>query len=123
MIRRPPRSTRTDTLFPYTTLFRSASPVASFDRCALTGVTQAQYGNIPECPAETCVTPGGGNPLLKPEEADTYTAGVILTPQAIPTLLVSVDYYRSEERRVGPECVSTGRSRESPIQYKKNKKT
>src|SRR3546814_11104703 len=30
MIRRPPRSTRTDTLFPYTTLFRSvrALPVA-----------------------------------------------------------------------------------------------
>src|SRR3546814_9887904 len=28
MIRRPPRSTRTDTLFPYTTLFRS--DVASF---------------------------------------------------------------------------------------------
>src|SRR3546814_11723374 len=27
MIRRPPRSTRTDTLFPYTTLFRSGSPV------------------------------------------------------------------------------------------------
>src|SRR3546814_5429939 len=26
MIRRPPRSTRTDTLFPYTTLFRSAIP-------------------------------------------------------------------------------------------------
>src|SRR3546814_9562142 len=26
MIRRPPRSTRTDTLFPYTTLFRSPSP-------------------------------------------------------------------------------------------------
>src|SRR3546814_6698912 len=29
MIRRPPRSTRTDTLFPYTTLFRS---VRAFDR-------------------------------------------------------------------------------------------
>src|SRR3546814_12627065 len=28
MIRRPPRSTRTDTLFPYTTLFRSAQPGA-----------------------------------------------------------------------------------------------
>src|SRR3546814_15374264 len=27
MIRRPPRSTRTDTLFPYTTLFRSRYPV------------------------------------------------------------------------------------------------
>src|SRR3546814_10332036 len=26
MIRRPPRSTRTDTLFPYTTLFRSGRP-------------------------------------------------------------------------------------------------
>src|SRR3546814_8161664 len=26
MIRRPPRSTRTDTLFPYTTLFRSWAP-------------------------------------------------------------------------------------------------
>src|SRR3546814_5027847 len=28
MIRRPPRSTRTDTLFPYTTLFRSLAPDA-----------------------------------------------------------------------------------------------
>src|SRR3546814_14136160 len=29
MIRRPPRSTRTDTLFPYTTLFRSKGNVAN----------------------------------------------------------------------------------------------
>src|SRR3546814_2655834 len=29
MIRRPPRSTRTDTLFPYTTLFRSTHPPAN----------------------------------------------------------------------------------------------
>src|SRR3546814_12353812 len=29
MIRRPPRSTRTDTLFPYTTLFRSADEIAA----------------------------------------------------------------------------------------------
>src|SRR3546814_3330783 len=29
MIRRPPRSTRTDTLFPYTTLFRSAGELAA----------------------------------------------------------------------------------------------
>src|SRR3546814_10973073 len=29
MIRRPPRSTRTDTLFPYTTLFRSLSDATS----------------------------------------------------------------------------------------------
>src|SRR3546814_20453317 len=30
MIRRPPRSTRTDTLFPYTTLFRSPAAMTSF---------------------------------------------------------------------------------------------
>src|SRR3546814_130875 len=34
MIRRPPRSTRTDTLFPYTTLFRSLSdPDHTLDAC------------------------------------------------------------------------------------------
>src|SRR3546814_6635983 len=32
MIRRPPRSTRTDTRFPYTTLFRSIHPYAAKDR-------------------------------------------------------------------------------------------
>src|SRR3546814_17628724 len=31
MLRRPPRSTRTDTLFPYTTLFRSAFNAVDFD--------------------------------------------------------------------------------------------
>src|SRR3546814_1724259 len=35
MIRRPPRSTRTDTLFPYTTLFRSIGGAsAAFHRCS-----------------------------------------------------------------------------------------
>src|SRR3546814_5417721 len=32
MIRRPPRSTRTDTLFPYTTLFRSGDPLHPQDQ-------------------------------------------------------------------------------------------
>src|SRR3546814_3840615 len=32
MIRRPPRSTRTDTLFPYTTLFRSHRRAAASER-------------------------------------------------------------------------------------------
>src|SRR3546814_5527131 len=37
MIRRPPRATRTDTLFPYTTLFRStASPRARTRACGST---------------------------------------------------------------------------------------
>src|SRR3546814_1834323 len=40
MIRRPPRSTRTDTLFPYTTLFRSA-PVAWLRD----GSTELRYWN------------------------------------------------------------------------------
>src|SRR3546814_6974144 len=39
MIRRPPRSTRTDTLFPYTTLFRSLLPVRA-DREAVRLVAQ-----------------------------------------------------------------------------------
>src|SRR3546814_3497082 len=34
MIRRPPRSTRTDTLFPYTTLFRSEAAHAPLQRAA-----------------------------------------------------------------------------------------
>src|SRR3546814_8017238 len=36
MIRRPPRSTRTDTLFPYTTLFRSWSFTATNRRSSST---------------------------------------------------------------------------------------
>src|SRR3546814_20177499 len=35
MIRRPPRSTRTDTLFPYTTLFRSVAAIEAVQRLAL----------------------------------------------------------------------------------------
>src|SRR3546814_8528685 len=35
MIRRPPRSTRTDTLFPYTTLFRSPVVIRAAPRHAL----------------------------------------------------------------------------------------
>src|SRR3546814_17458459 len=42
MIRRPPRSTRTDTLFPYTTLFRSIS-----DRLGASSEAIARANNIP----------------------------------------------------------------------------
>src|SRR3546814_2155931 len=37
MIRRPPRSTRTDTLFPYTTLFRSHS--TNISRCVAEAIS------------------------------------------------------------------------------------
>src|SRR3546814_4185962 len=39
MIRRPPRSTRTDTLFPYTTLFRSVGGASDWKRTSI-GVRQ-----------------------------------------------------------------------------------
>src|SRR3546814_13697536 len=38
MIRRPPRSTRTDTLFPYTTLFRSRAGVYMFQDLVMAGI-------------------------------------------------------------------------------------
>src|SRR3546814_2149696 len=44
MRRRPPRSTRTDTLFPYTTLFRSYAPLQG-DGVATLGVLEPRQGN------------------------------------------------------------------------------
>src|SRR3546814_14077943 len=77
MIRRPPRSTRTDTLFPYTTLFRSRSRSAgegglltppSFSRNlgfvkprTLTAARRAAIGGA--CPAAIRPRPAG--PLLE----------------------------------------------------------
>src|SRR3546814_1276079 len=46
MIRRPPRSTRTDTLFPYTTLFRSGAAI--FGQLALDPVDKAAVGKMAE---------------------------------------------------------------------------
>src|SRR3546814_20555529 len=56
MIRRPPRSTRTDTLFPYTTLFRSPLLLDDHDPGRLSGgggrqmelgVEGARLGDLP----------------------------------------------------------------------------
>src|SRR3546814_8628018 len=53
MIRRPPRSTRTDTLFPYTTLFRSAGledlrALRPFPAPAWAGAATLRVGRVPE---------------------------------------------------------------------------
>jgi len=68
-----------------------ASPEFSAGQCARTGVTAAQYGDILESPAGQYNQSSGGNLQLQPEQADTWTLGVALTP--IRNLDVSVDYY------------------------------
>ncbi|WP_253190455.1 TonB-dependent receptor domain-containing protein [Sphingomonas sp. LM7] len=70
-----------------------ASPTATAAQCAATGVSAAQYGNIIECPSEVCVAQGGGNPALRPEQADTYTAGVVLAPGFLKRFSLSIDYF------------------------------
>src|SRR3546814_4086989 len=53
MIRRPPRSTRTDTLFPYTTLFRSSESVGEKAECVSVavgaGVTELEVEEPRSC--------------------------------------------------------------------------
>src|SRR3546814_14139742 len=56
MIRRPPRSTRIDTLFPYTTLFRSGGPLHArphrrhrgADRRGLVPLARAHRRRLPQ---------------------------------------------------------------------------
>jgi iron complex outermembrane receptor protein len=62
--------------------------------CENTGVTPAEFGHILANPAAQINTSGGGNPDLKPEIADTYTYGVVFQPTFVPSLVMSVDYYR-----------------------------
>lgn len=70
-----------------------ASPVASFASCAQTGVTAAEYGNILECRSSDCGGLFGGNTALKPETANTWTVGLVLTPRFARNLEFSVDYW------------------------------
>src|SRR3546814_6886388 len=57
MIRRPPRTTRTDTLFPYTTLFRSPvehKPGAEIDSDEALAVAAGDIGTTIFHPVGTC---------------------------------------------------------------------
>src|SRR3546814_2882775 len=58
MIRRPPRSTRTDTLFPYTTLFRSAMELAH------PGQATPDWGSLHWRLASAAAAAHGVSPLL-----------------------------------------------------------
>ena len=69
------------------------APIASFEQCANTGVTADQFGTILDVISGQTQIITGGNPFLDPEESDTYTFGVVITPQAVPGLTVSVDYF------------------------------
>src|SRR3546814_20021184 len=98
MIRRPPISTRTDTLFPHTTLFRSGG----------------SCGVACEVPWRKVVTPHGPRVEHRRSTVRTAMATRLGAPRSAAAPDQSDMAARSEERRVGKECVSTCRSRWSP---------
>src|SRR3546814_8720811 len=59
MIRRPPRSTRTDTLFPYTTLFRSPGGLREKIPLAVVGGHAAARVDLPRLAARSLVVVDG----------------------------------------------------------------
>ncbi|MDR6146027.1 iron complex outermembrane receptor protein [Sphingomonas sp. SORGH_AS870] len=96
-----------------------AKPTASLSACQLTGVTAAQYNSrlVIECPSDQCTGQSGGNRNLKPETADTYTAGIVLTPGGGRNLSVSIDYFNIKVKdyigtidtnTIISQCFSTG---------------
>src|SRR3546814_14579893 len=112
MIRRPPRSTRPDTLFPYTTLFRSSRPAPAIRRCQA-----PPQGSTTATPPRRRVCSGSlGVGFERPAFARRRGGGRRRRMGAERFLGEFADpaKCRSEERRVGKECVSTCRSRWSP---------
>src|SRR3546814_12842859 len=119
MIRRPPRSTRTDTPFPYTTLFRSASVPSIPGLGGVPYLTSTTAFELESLPASLLMIGGG---YIGCELAQMFArAGVAVTllfrsrllPEAEPE--ISEALARSEARRGGTECGSTCRSRWSPV--------
>ncbi len=72
----------------------TSTPSQTAAQCANSGVTAAQYGNISASPAGQYNGLFGGNPLLDPEVADTWTAGVVINP--MDTMTISVDWWQIE---------------------------
>src|SRR3546814_11935006 len=106
MIRRPPRSTGTDTLFPYSVLFTIVQRV--LERIGRPLVIHM----MDDWPARL----EASNPE-RFREMDRDLRSLIGRSQRLLSIsgAMSAAYHeRSEERRVGKECVSTFRSRWSP---------
>src|SRR3546814_15701449 len=112
MIRRPPSSTRSTPLFPYTTLFRSP---LTFAPVGGSGASLAVTRWRPPGDPKAVVLLAHGYA----EHAGRYDP-VAARLTAAGYAVYAVDHWghgrsdRSEERRVGKECVSTCRSRWSP---------
>src|SRR3546814_7943677 len=73
MIRRPPRSTRTDTLFPYTTLFRSIAKTLHFPFAIYENIEPLVYQNEAEFlrnPPPTLNATGSGPTQISPHSYD-----------------------------------------------------
>src|SRR3546814_20767660 len=105
MIRRPPRSTRTDTLFPYTTLFRSTGEGGALIRTG-SGAVMREHSDVQQ----------RGTMREGPSARGRSRKGHLQEDTAQPNRHTTHNHPppRSEERRVGKECVSTSRSRWSP---------
>ncbi len=71
----------------------SDAPIATFEQCANTGVTAAQFGTILDVISGQTQSITGGEPTLTPESSDTVTFGVVFEPSFVPGLLLSVDYF------------------------------
>src|SRR3546814_18807643 len=120
MIRRPPRSTRTATLFPYTTRFRSRSD-GNYRLYGEEHIERLQF--IRHCRTLDMAL-DEVRMLLQYRDTPNEDCGDVnaLLDEHIHAVEMRVE--RSEERRVGKECVSTCRYRWSPDHSKKknNKK-
>src|SRR3546814_15483737 len=122
MIRRPPRSTRTDTLFPYTTLFRSNQPGTSIaEALALSPGVSFVQGNGPRDVAVSVRGPSNrqtyGVRNIKVSE-DGFD---VTQPDGLSRTDLTDAHDRSDESRVGKECVSSCKHRWAPYLYQKKK--
>src|SRR3546814_20841518 len=120
MIRRPPRSTRTDTRFPYTTLVRSLGAVASVE--IADGPVMVKSENARPS-AWVYIDVRDRDIVGFVNEARQKVAREVRMPPGYSITWSGQFEYaeraskrlaRSEERRVGKECVRTCRSRWSP---------